>query len=92
MARLIDAKALERQVKETFKDSNPVLMGQMLRWIRIQQTIDAVPLVRCKDCKHYDKNALWCNINSVQFSETHYNWYEEDFCSYGERKDDEQTD
>ena len=42
--------------------------------------------VRCKDCKHYDKDALWCNINSPMFSEEHYTWYEDDFCSIGERE------
>ena len=38
--RLIDAKALERQIKEAFKDSNPVLMGQMLRWGRKQTKME----------------------------------------------------
>ena len=51
-------------------------------------TVDAVEVVRCKDCKHYDKDALWCNINSAQFAESRYLWYEEDFCSMGERKTD----
>ena len=40
MARLIDAKELERQIKEVFGKSNPVLMGQMLRWVRKQPTIE----------------------------------------------------
>jgi hypothetical protein len=42
-------------------------------------------IVHCKDCKHYDKDALWCNINSHAFGEPFYNWYEEDSCSYGEK-------
>ena len=37
--RLIDAKELERQTKEAFKES-PVVMGMLLRWIRKQSTID----------------------------------------------------
>ena len=48
--RLIDAKQLEKQVREAFETQNPVLMGQMLRWIRKQKTIDAVPVVRCEKC------------------------------------------
>lgn len=48
--RLIDAKQLEKQVKEAFETQNPVLMGQMLRWIRKQKTIDAAPVVRCEKC------------------------------------------
>ena len=50
-------------------------------------TVEAVEVVRCRDCKHYNKDALWCNINSAQFAESHYNWYAEDFCSYGARMD-----
>ena len=50
--RLIDAKQLEKQVKKAFETQNPVLMGQMLRWIRKQKTIDAVPVVRCENCHH----------------------------------------
>ena len=54
--RLIDAKQLEKQVKEVFETINPVLMGQMLRWIRKQKTIDAVPVVRCRECKWWQKD------------------------------------
>lgn len=50
--RLIDAKEMEKQVKEAFKE-NPVVMGMLLRWMRKQITIDAVPVVRCKDCKYH---------------------------------------
>lgn len=42
MARLIDAKAEESQVKTAFK-YNPFIMGQFLRWIRMQDTVAAVP-------------------------------------------------
>ena len=43
--RLIDAKALERNIKEAFKE-NPFAMGMLLRWIRKQPTIEARPVVR----------------------------------------------
>lgn len=43
-------------------------------------TIDAVPVVRCKDCRERD-NTYWC----PQFVA----YVDEDFyCAYGERKDD----
>ena len=51
-------------------------------------TVDAVEVVRCKDCKHYNKDDLCCGMNSKDRS-TWFNWYEDDFCSYGERKDNE---
>ena len=42
-------------------------------------TEDVVKVVRCKDCTEWDKNECECS-----------HWYgfrENDFCSYGERKD-----
>ena len=47
--------------------------------------VDAVPVVRCKDCKHYRKDSFWCDMNSKDRGEW-FNWYPEDFCSYGERR------
>ena len=54
--------------------------------IRKAPTVDAVEVVRCKDCKHYVETDLWCNLNCC-VGDSHANWYPEDFCSYGERKD-----
>lgn len=92
MSRLIDAKQLEKQIKETFETQNPVLMGQMLRWIRKQNTIDAVPVVRCRECKHWKPSGSKAG-NSFSDMEyigggefTRYCRRESDFCSYGDRK------
>lgn len=43
-------------------------------------------VVRCKDCKHH--NETWCDMNSRDRGEW-FNWYDDDFCSYGERRNDE---
>jgi len=51
-------------------------------------TIDAVPVVRCKDCKHWATEAIdedgWCEnpdgLDNIA--------KQTDFCSYGERKGD----
>ena len=53
-------------------------------------TIDAVPVVRCKDCKHYDMGVclkIYSDGNAHQ--EAWQSRKPEDFCSYGERKNDE---
>lgn len=52
---------------------------------------DVVPVVRCKDCKHYkaqEKSAHWenkikycCRVATLKVNDN-------DFCSYGERKAD----
>lgn len=53
--RLIDAKRLEANIKEAFRE-NPVVMGIMLRWIRKQPTADVTPVVLCRDCKYWQDN------------------------------------
>lgn len=52
--------------------------------IRKRPTIDAVPVVRCKDCRHMEKSQYgrYCQIWGM------YNGYGDDgFCCYGERKE-----
>ena len=88
MARLIDADALYRKVKmETNPYGKPTIdydSGvKVLEWIDKAPTIDAVPVVRCKDCKWlYDEMDDYCcrsHRGLVRICEN-------SFCSYGERK------
>ena len=57
-----------------------------------------VEVVRCKDCKHWHEETGWCNHHSYfveEDGEPCHPWEsnnckmlnEDDFCSYGERKD-----
>ena len=64
--------------------------------IKKMPTVDAVEVVRCKDCKHYDNSEgiQWCHLNS-KFAQWGTDWHsfpEDGFCSYGERKDNETTE
>ena len=43
--------------------------------------VDVAPVVRCKDCKYRDGTPGQPNILCAQM-------HEDDFCSYGERKED----
>ena len=91
MARLIDADALHRKVKmETNPYGKPTIdydSGvKVLEWIDKAPTIDAVPVVRCKDCKYRFKNnghsRDGCPIIDANI------WMDgDDFCSHGERKE-----
>ena len=49
-------------------------------------TVDAVEVVRCKDCKraenHGADHEIFCNLIAAYMGN-------DDFCSYGERKDNE---
>ncbi len=60
--------------------------------LKLYPTIDAVPVVRCKDCVHwYDREGVCLKIYS-DGNVSADAWQErkpDDFCSYGERKDGE---
>ena len=77
--RLIDADALDmyERLKSYYGDA----------WRDAQEeidnapTVDAVPVIRCRECKHSDAYNH-CTRLSI--------WNKpEDFCSYAERKDDD---
>ena len=52
-------------------------------------TVDGVEVVRCQDCKHWHKETLFCDYTLYGEAQERVNWYANDFCSYGERKDNE---
>lgn len=50
--------------------------------LREAPTIDAVPVVRCKDCKHYtEPNIDYCELYGAMIL-----CDKDDFCSHGERR------
>lgn len=104
--RLIDADQMAVDESEAYMSAR-VQITDDLKWLvnfaahsKIQKliadtpTVDAVPVVRCKDCKHYRNypNGL-CYLhtepktNSRGYSGDAVCVEPEDFCSYGERKE-----
>lgn len=72
--RLIDADAL-------IQDAEPYLTWDMLAAINNSPTIDAVPVVRCKDCDVPHNKWTGCpKMNGLIPPPEH-------FCSYGEQKE-----
>ncbi len=60
--------------------------------IKKMPTIDAVPVVRCRECKHFNLQTHECENESVSTDHEggasySLNFYDDDFCSYGERKE-----
>ena len=55
-------------------------------WLNFAPTIDAVPVVRCKDCKYYEihKPKVLENCERKGYI---IPMKPDDFCSYGERKE-----
>ena len=95
--RLIDANALMERLKFKRKISEVGLyrgLESAMAQCAKAPTVDAVEVVRCKDCKYsYDGVAnLMCgrcgqNINGIRLGGVSVK--AEHFCSYGERKDNE---
>ena len=92
--RLIDANAEIKKLKDGFCLNCANYYGilcdtcEISEAIRIMDdatTVDAVEVVRCKDCKHFIQEEHGCNHFGYY---SHTPWVDEvDFCSYGERRE-----
>ena len=81
--RLIDADALMKTMREN-SEGNEGWYGDtwaFMRDVEHAPTIDAVPVVRCKDCRWWNDGTQMCGIT---ISATPYG-----HCHDGERKDNE---
>lgn len=79
--RLIDAEAFAAELKR--KDLDLWLQGWgELRDVERQKTVDAVPVVRCKDCMYCKDNTCYTTLGLFGMVKP---W---DYCSYGERRTD----
>ena len=85
--RLIDEADARRRVIAfaTGLHSEVLPVDTMMMLITQVPTIDAVPVVRCKDCERRNKSADL--TNTVYCPWLKLSMRKEDFCSYGERKE-----
>ena len=103
---MIDEKKLIKDIlqhKDVLKDANYVYKNgyetrqkEIIDIIERQPPVEAVPVVRCKECKHWHKDIGWCDKHS-HFINSDGSFYhpwesndwkmfnENDFCSDGER-------
>ena len=99
--RSIDADVLHKAYMElrNFKQDpqsgdwislRAVPLTTVVRMLNEAPTIDAVSVVRCKECKWYDNGQN--ESDSWNCCTRHFGHYidvnDDDFCSYGERSDD----
>lgn len=76
--RLIDADAVKFNFQYG-RDDNGILLvpyRDAKNLIEAAKTVDAVPVVRCRDCRKF--KTYGCRMVASGY---------DDFCSYGERKD-----
>jgi hypothetical protein len=94
--RLIDANALSEAVNGIGKDIKRTRAVELACLVLIADapTVDAVEVVRCKDCKHWQDSWVapdgkhehgYCHMEEAD--DVVVGRWDDDFCSYGERKD-----
>lgn len=83
--RLIDADALKKQMCDECFGGN--CGNRCYEWVLMNNapTVDAEPVVRCKDCKYYDAENHNC-LDEMAYARI---WNEDDYCSFAERREDE---
>ena len=95
--RLIDANALKSQITRYHMSLTPryisklvdAEIGDVIDILDESPTVDAVEVVRCKDCKRRGTDNCIFHIKGEPADEELLKKLDNDFCSYGERKDKE---
>ena len=86
--RLIDANALISYMYECSKESRfRVYYGYAENFINAAPTVDAVEVIRCRECKHRGTDDCIFHIKGEPADEELLLKLDNDFCSYGERKE-----
>ena len=90
--RLIDADALKSYMDECSKETRfRLYYGYATSFIDAAPTVDAVEVVRCRECKHHYWEQEPCHGKSVHYCKLPHmrgvEVFKEFFCYYGERKE-----
>lgn len=90
MSRLIDAdKLIKKLNKKALAQHNiPLVEHDFRELIHDAPTVDAVEIVRCKECKYWNDAGL-CKKHSSPIVGAIYGTDADDYCSEGKRKDNE---
>lgn len=83
---MIDVNALKEAWKDVAVDGATLsYIYGLFKSVDDAPTIDAVEVVRCKDCKYWNDWGL--GAGTCERSKNGYFWFGVDFCSYGERSE-----
>ena len=98
MSEYIEREALIEEIKERNRNTCNGSMSclQMKRMVEKVPAADVAPVVRCRECKHYMEHRtrrhgqlIYTCLRMAKY-ELAYHVCPDDFCSYGERKDDDE--
>ena len=74
---------------QAFYEGCRYMKKRVLKILRTSKAIDAVEVVRCKDCVYFSNEKILCSHDGNMVMNIGKVTYPNDFCSYGERKDGE---
>lgn len=88
--RLVDADALMEKERSRLRDGD-VLWRIPPSHIDLAPTIDAVPVVRCRECENYDENGDCISLDlriGIHSDTINYDFCPDPdfYCAYGRRK------
>lgn len=96
MAEYIKRDAIKARLEDLVgwcQDLRKPGLEQALAMLIEEPAADVAPVVRCKDCKHYDMGVcLKIYSDGNAHPEAWQSRRPEDFCSYGERKGKNETE
>ena len=84
--RLADLDALKDAINFGISDAPTYIKATVDQYIDEAPIIDAVPVVRCRECRHYKPEEYFSPCTLPQGLECAK---PDDFCSYGQRKEAE---
>lgn len=99
--RLIDTEKVIRELTAMKRPLvlNAILIDGMIDGLKRQPQVDAVEVVRCKDCKHAyinkysaESGVALCRLWAESLEIINFVMNPDDFCAYGERRGDNAAD
>lgn len=73
---------------QAYHSVDTLMLYEIADMIESAPAVAAVPVVRCKDCKNFDSRNWYCYYWDYEPGSSPNRVDDDDFCSYGERKDD----
>jgi hypothetical protein len=91
MSRYIDADKLKEECYKFANEVSRSAMAFVQGQINAAPTADVVAVVRCRDCIHNRDNGGDCDRTIIlnEYDSTEYRCAGLEYCSYGERREDE---
>ncbi len=85
--RLIDTEVLANWIDGSQRLDTEHDYEEVARYIEECPTVDAVPVVRCRDCRHRDPEDHKCECGEMERQGCPFPVDDDYFCKYGARRE-----